>query len=108
MVYSTLELSYKHLESDEVKSLFLLCGLMFNKIYIDDLLKYGMGLRLFQGTNTLEEAKNRIDTLVDSLKASKLLLDTGHNSFVRMHDVVRDVAIAIVSKVHHVFFSVRR
>ncbi|RVW88109.1 putative disease resistance protein [Vitis vinifera] len=69
MVYSTLELSYNHLE----------------------------------GTNTLEEAKNRIDTLVDSLKASKLLLDTGHNSFVRMHDVVRDVAIAIVSKVHCVF-----
>ena len=104
MVYSTLELSYKHLEGDEVKSfLFLLCGLMSNKIYIDDLLKYGMGLRLFQGTNTLEEAKNRIDTLVDSLKASKLLLDIGHNSFVRMHDVVRDVAIAIVSKVHHVF-----
>ena len=103
MVYSTLELSYKHLEGDEVKSLFLLCGLMFNKIYIDDLLKYGMGLRLFQGTNTLEEAKNRIDTLVDSLKASKLLLDTGHNSFVRMHDVVCDVAIAIVSKVHSVF-----
>ncbi|RVW70674.1 putative disease resistance protein [Vitis vinifera] len=103
MVYSTLELSYKHLEGDEVKSLFLLCGLMFNKIYIDDLLKYGMGLQLFQGTNTLEEAKNRIDTLVDSLKASKLLLDIGHNSFVRMHDVVRDVAIAIVSKVHHVF-----
>ena len=103
MVYSTLELSYNHLEGDEVKSLFLLCGLMSNKIYIDDLLKYGMGLRLFQGTNTLEEAKNRIDTLVDSLKASKLLLDTGHNSFVRMHDVVRDVAIAIVSKVHCVF-----
>ncbi|RVW73054.1 putative disease resistance protein [Vitis vinifera] len=98
MVYSTLELSYKHLEGDEVKSLFLLCGLMSNKIYIDDLLKYGMGLRLFQGTNTLEEAKNRIDTLVDSLKASKLLLDTGHNSFVRMHDVVRDVAIAILNK----------
>ena len=103
MVYSTLELSYKHLEGDEVKSLFLLSGLMSNEIYIDDLLKYGMGLRLFQRTNTLEEAKNRIDTLVGSLKASKLLLDTGHNSFVRMHDVVRDVAIAIVSKVHHVF-----
>ena len=32
-VYSTLKLSYKHLEGDEVKSLFLLCGLFSN--YID-------------------------------------------------------------------------
>ena len=30
MVYSSLELSYKHLHGDEVKSLFLLCGLMDN------------------------------------------------------------------------------
>ena len=32
-VYSTLKLSYKHLGGDEVKSLFLLCGLVTN--YID-------------------------------------------------------------------------
>ena len=47
-VYSCLELSYNHLESDEVKSLFLLCGLLGDgDISLDDLLKYGMDLDLF-------------------------------------------------------------
>ena len=78
---------------------------MDNDIFIDDLLKYVMALRLFQGTDTLEETRNRVETLVDNLKASNLLLETGDNVFVRMHDVVHDVALAIASKDH--VFSLR-
>ncbi|CBI22408.3 unnamed protein product, partial [Vitis vinifera] len=99
-----LKLSYEHLKGVEVKSFFLLCGLISqNDIHIWDLLKYGVGLRLFQGTNTLEEAKNRIDTLVETLKSSNLLLETGHNAVVRMHDLVRSTARKIASDQHHVF-----
>ena len=94
--------NYKHLERDEAKSFFLLCGIISaNYIHVGDLLKYGMGLQLFQGTNTLEEAKNRIDTLVNNLKASNFLLGTGHNA------VVRNVAVKIASKERHVL-SLRR
>uniref|UniRef100_F6HVH3 Disease resistance protein n=1 Tax=Vitis vinifera TaxID=29760 RepID=F6HVH3_VITVI len=64
-----------------------------------------MALRLFQGTDTLEDTRNRVETLVDNLKASNLLLETGDNAFMRMHDVVRDVALAIASKDH--VFSLR-
>ncbi|XP_059598504.1 probable disease resistance protein At4g27220 isoform X2 [Vitis vinifera] len=102
-VYSSLKLSYEHLEGDEVKSLCLLCGLFSSDIHIGDLLKYGVGLRLFQGTNTLEEAKNRIDTLVDNLKSSNFLLETDHNAYVRMHDLVRSTARKIASEQRHVF-----
>ena len=102
-VYSSLKLSYDYSEGDEVKSLFLLCGLFSNYIHLRDLLKYGVGLRLFQGTNTLEEAKNRIDALVDNLKTSNLLLETGRDGVARMHDVVRITARKIASKEHHVF-----
>ncbi|RVW70671.1 putative disease resistance protein [Vitis vinifera] len=102
-VYSSLKLSYEHLEGDEVKSLCLLCGLFSSYIHIRDLLKYGVGLRLFQGTNTLEEAKNRIDTLVDNLKSSNFLLEIGHNAVVRMHDLVRSTARKITSEQRHVF-----
>ncbi|XP_059598498.1 disease resistance protein At4g27190-like [Vitis vinifera] len=102
-VYSSLKLSYEHLEGDEVKSLCLLCGLFSRYIHIRDLLKYGVGLRLFQGTNTLEEVKNRIDTLVDNLKSSNFLLETGRNAVVRMHDLVRSTARKIASEQHHVF-----
>ncbi|WKA03293.1 hypothetical protein VitviT2T_021411 [Vitis vinifera] len=103
-VYSSLKLSYEHLKGVEVKSFFLLCGLISqNDIHIWDLLKYGVGLRLFQGTNTLEEAKNRIDTLVGNLKSSNFLLETGHNAVVRMHDLVRSTARKIASDQHHMF-----
>ena len=103
-VYSSLKLSYDYLEGDEVKPFFLLCAIIsIGNIDIADLLYYGMGLRLFKGTNTLEEAKDRTDTLVDNLKASNLLLETGHNAAVRIHDVVRNVAVIIASKEHHVF-----
>ena len=103
-VYSSLKLSYDYLEGDEVKQFFLLCAhISTDKINIADLLYYGMGLRLFKGTNTLEEAKDRIATLFDNLKASNLLLETGYNAVVRMHDVVQNVAVIIASKENHVF-----
>ena len=44
-VFSSLELSYKHLQGDEVKSFFLLCAISpSNHINREDLLYRGMGL----------------------------------------------------------------
>ncbi|KAK9218914.1 hypothetical protein WN943_007552 [Citrus x changshan-huyou] len=62
-----------------------------------------MGLGLFQNINTLEEARDRAHTLVDKLKNSCLLLDGCSSERFSMHDVVRDVAISIASRVQHVF-----
>ncbi|KAJ9682160.1 hypothetical protein PVL29_018175 [Vitis rotundifolia] len=57
------------------KSLFLLCGLLGDgDISLDDLLKYGMGLDLFDNIDSLEQARDRVVALV-KLKASSLLLD---------------------------------
>ena len=102
-VFSSLKLSYDYLEGYEVKSFFLLRVLYPLKyIHTRDLLKYGVGLRLFQATNdTLEEAKNRMDALVHNLKASNLPLETGHNAVQRMHVVVRKTARKIASKEYH-------
>ena len=75
-VYSCLEWSYKRLISVEVKSLFLLCGLLGDgDISLDDLLKYGMGLDLFDNIDSLEQARDRVVALVKILKASRPLLD---------------------------------
>ena len=100
-VYSSLKMSYDCLEGDDVKSFFLLCGLLSNYNVIGDLLKYGVGLQLFEGTNTLEEARDRIDALVERLQSSNLLLHTEDKEIVRMHDVIRNVALEIASKEHH-------
>ena len=122
-VYSCLEWSYTHLKGDDVKSLFLLCGMLgYGDILLDRLLQYGMGLDLFDRIDSLERARNRLLALVDFLKASGLLLDSHEdrnkfdeerasssrfmdvdNKFVRMHSVVHEVARAIASKDPHPF-----
>ncbi|TXG65703.1 hypothetical protein EZV62_006978 [Acer yangbiense] len=105
VAYSTIELSYNHLESEELKSIFLLCSLLgytYNGS-IRDLLKYGMGLGLFKGISSMEEAQDRVYALIDKLKASCLLWDSYTSEMFSMHDVVRDVAISIASRDQCVF-----
>ena len=122
-MYSCLELSYNHLESEEPKSFFLLCGLLGDgDISMEDLLKYFMGLDLFGFMDSLEIARDKFVTLVKILKSSSMLLDVvedvqkyfrekppslyfveeeARKEFVRMHDVIHDVAKSIASKDPH-------
>ncbi|KAL9450633.1 hypothetical protein AB3S75_012373 [Citrus x aurantiifolia] len=102
VAYKSIELSYNHLNGEELKKTFLLIGYTFFSC-VEDLLYYGMGLGLFQNINTLEEARDRAHTLIDKLKNSCLLLDGGSSEWFSMHDVVRDVAISIASRDQHVF-----
>ncbi|XP_041020983.1 uncharacterized protein LOC121262542 [Juglans microcarpa x Juglans regia] len=98
-IYSCIELSYRHLESQEIQYLFLHCAEMDFCIGRQDLLKYCYGLGLFHGINTLEDARNRLYRLFRNLKDSCLLQDCPHESeLCHMHDVVRDVATLIASK----------
>ncbi|KAL6324299.1 hypothetical protein AAG906_007421 [Vitis piasezkii] len=124
-VYNCLQLSYDHLNSEEVKRLFLLCGMLgYGDISMDQLLKYGMGLDLFEHVSSLEQIRNKLVTLVKILKDSSLLLDAedryrpgvgpgvffgynDENKFVRMHDVVGDVARAIAAKDPHRFVVIK-
>ncbi|XP_034707108.1 probable disease resistance protein At1g62630 [Vitis riparia] len=116
-VYSCLELSYNHLKGDEVKRLFLLCGMLgYGDISMDQLLKYGMGLDLFEHVSSLEQIRNILVTLIKILKGSSLLLDAedsyyykwpDENMVVRMHDVVGDVARAIAAKDPHRFVVIK-
>ncbi|KAG2693661.1 hypothetical protein I3760_08G106800 [Carya illinoinensis] len=93
-IYFCIELSFRHLGSQELQYLFLHCAdSEFGFNIRLDLLKYYYGLGLFNGINTLEDARNRLYRLLRNLKDSCLLQDFPHNSqFYRMHDVVRDVA----------------
>ncbi|XP_048326226.2 probable disease resistance protein At4g27220 [Ziziphus jujuba] len=106
-VYCSMKLSYDFLGSEEAKSLLLICSLLpeDKEIETEILLKYVMGLpELFQGITNLEEARNRVLTLVDILKASSLLLNVDSRmDTTKMHDVVRDVVIFIGSEKHNMF-----
>eukprot|EP00268_Persea_americana_P006252 TRINITY_DN1225_c0_g1_i1.p1 TRINITY_DN1225_c0_g1~~TRINITY_DN1225_c0_g1_i1.p1 ORF type:complete len:1120 (-),score=192.04 TRINITY_DN1225_c0_g1_i1:473-3832(-) len=105
-VLSSLELSYKYLDSAEAKSFFLLCSLFPEGYGIsrDDLIRYGMGEGLFRNVNTLEEASAKVHTLIDKLKASCLLLEGGSDNRVKLHDLVHNAANSIVSRPEHGFF----
>ncbi|KAF7141569.1 hypothetical protein RHSIM_Rhsim06G0161400 [Rhododendron simsii] len=67
------------------------------EISIDDLVRYSSGMRLLGAIHStpLEDVRNRVLTLVTCLKASCLLLDGEDDNTIKMHDVIRDVAISI-------------
>ncbi|KAJ1434234.1 P-loop containing nucleoside triphosphate hydrolase [Sesbania bispinosa] len=94
-VYSTLELSYNYLENNELKSVFLFIGSFgLDYIHTGELFSCYWGLGLCRHAHTLIEAKNRYYKLINDLKDSSLLLEF-ESEWVRMHDVVRDVAKSI-------------
>ncbi|KAK2654097.1 hypothetical protein Ddye_013953 [Dipteronia dyeriana] len=103
--YSCIKLSYDHLKSEELKSTFLLCSTMIfiSNASIKMLLRYAMGLRLFNTIDTMEAARDRINTLIQKLKKSSLLLDSPKGEIFFMHDVVRDVGISIAWRDRHMF-----
>uniref|UniRef100_M1CPT6 Cc-nbs-lrr resistance protein n=1 Tax=Solanum tuberosum TaxID=4113 RepID=M1CPT6_SOLTU len=104
-VYKPLRLSYDYLGSDEVKHLFLLCSLFQedSDIWIEELLIYGMGLRIFSGIENFEDARNRVCFLLNILKDCFLLSQRSDKNHVKMHDVVRDVAKYIATEREHIF-----
>ncbi|XP_049401876.1 probable disease resistance protein At1g61310 isoform X3 [Solanum stenotomum] len=104
-VYKPLRLSYDYLESDEARYLFLLCSLFKedSDIRTEKLLKYGMGLRIFSKIKNIEEARDRMCNLLETLKDSFLLSQGSKRNHVKMHDVIRDVAINIASEGDHSF-----
>ncbi|KAI5317708.1 hypothetical protein L3X38_037415 [Prunus dulcis] len=104
-VYSSIQWSYDRLESDEAKSCLLLCCL-FPEDYdipIEYLVRYGWGRGYFSNTDSVEEARNRVHSLVDKLQRRFLLLDSELEDHTKMHDIVRDVAIQIASRDPHRF-----
>ncbi|KAL4376036.1 hypothetical protein GQ457_02G040560 [Hibiscus cannabinus] len=101
--YLPIKLSYHRLPSEEHKQTFLLCGLLGHDAFLDQLLMCSIGLGLFQDVNTIEEARNRLLTVVSHLKASCLFVDGYNGHLFDMHDLICDVAVSIASESNRVF-----
>ncbi|KAM7505440.1 hypothetical protein LguiB_004344 [Lonicera macranthoides] len=115
-VYSRLKLSYDYLNqerhstqekhSNGIQRLFLLCCL-FREDYdipIEYLVRYAVGLGLFEDIQDLAATRNRVQALADRLKNCYLLLDSDNEGHVKMHDVVRDFGLAFATEGEHVYF----
>ncbi|KAI9124745.1 hypothetical protein K1719_004072 [Acacia pycnantha] len=103
--FTCLKLSYDYLRIVEAKLLFLMCA-MFpedNEIIIEDLFRYGVGLGLCEDADSFEIARSQIISAINVLIDSSLLmysLNIWNEKCVKMHDMVRDVALWIASKEH--------
>ncbi|KAH9657173.1 Disease resistance protein [Citrus sinensis] len=95
-VYGCLKFSYDNLNDDNSKLCFLLCSLFPEdyEINLEDLVGYAVGLTWYQ-VESIENTRSLLHGTIDGLKAASLLLDTGNDRSVKMHDIVRDVAIWI-------------
>ncbi|XP_057489461.1 probable disease resistance protein At5g63020 [Actinidia eriantha] len=104
-VFKTLEWSYNHIESEEAKKCFLLCSLFpeDSDIPIEDIVRYGIGLDWFENIDNMGQARDRVHGYVGILKKCYLLLDSEREDCVKIHDVIRDVAISIASREENSF-----
>ncbi|XP_031277976.1 probable disease resistance protein At1g61180 [Pistacia vera] len=106
-IITALELSYNYLESEEVKLVFLFCSLLPEdfQIPVEDLSSYGMGLRWFKDIKTITDVKVRTRGVVSILTSSFHLIidDECGKESVKMHDVVREVALTIAPKLNQTF-----
>ncbi|KAK2986559.1 hypothetical protein RJ640_022437 [Escallonia rubra] len=108
-VYQTLELSFSRLKPEEAKSCLLLCSLFPEdaEISIDDLSLLAMAMGFLGSMDSIEDARNRVLSLVKALKTSCLLLGCEDGDSVKLHDVIRDVAINIASEDDKYTFMVK-
>ncbi|KAG2663955.1 hypothetical protein I3760_16G056400 [Carya illinoinensis] len=99
-VYSIIGFSYNYLRSDDYKSCFLLCCLYpeDHDVPIEHLVRYGVAKRFSEGLDTVEKTRVHVHAIVKNLRRLNLLLNSHMDECVKMHDVVRDVAISIASK----------
>ncbi|KAL5708465.1 hypothetical protein ACHQM5_019257 [Ranunculus cassubicifolius] len=97
-VFCGMKLSYDYLVSEETKFCFLLCCLFPDGYHInmDQLFHYMMGEKILTKASTLQAARLHLHLMVDKLISSCLLLQD-MTGCVMMHDVIRDVALAIAS-----------
>ncbi|XP_023766924.1 uncharacterized protein LOC111915504 [Lactuca sativa] len=97
------ETSYHNLQDEETKSIFLMCGLFpedFN-IPTEELMMYGWGLKIYDRVYTIREARNRINTCIERLLQTNLLIESDDVGCVKMHDLVRAFVLGMYSEVEH-------
>ncbi|XP_028790392.1 disease resistance protein At4g27190-like [Neltuma alba] len=102
--YACLKLSYDYLPTSLAKQLFLLCS-MFpedHQIHREDLIRFAKGTLKFEGNivYAVEDARREILVSINSLLDSCLLMHTNEPARVKMHDLVRDVALWIAREQH--------
>ncbi|MED6148086.1 hypothetical protein PIB30_049942 [Stylosanthes scabra] len=102
--YNCLRVSYNNLDTEEAKSLFLLCSVFpedFN-IPVETLIRIAIGLGIVGEVRSFEGARNEVSAAKNVLISSCLLSfscgDDDEGECVKMHDLVRNIALWIAKE----------
>lgn len=101
-MFGVLKLSYDNLEEGDAQSCFLYCALfpMAYSIHQDELVEYWIGEGIIEVGRRRDRAKNRGAQIIDTLvRAGLLLKDDESNPKVYMHNIIREMALWIVSEI---------
>ncbi|KAI9088299.1 hypothetical protein K1719_030020 [Acacia pycnantha] len=94
--YTCLKFSYDNLKSQKAKDLFLISSLFRedSEIPIEFLIKIGIGLHSFNENDKYHLIRSEVHETIEELIHSSLLLNA-EEECVKMHDLVREVALWI-------------
>ncbi|KAL1199681.1 putative disease resistance protein [Cardamine amara subsp. amara] len=94
-----LKFSYDSLKDSEVKSCFLYCSLFPEDYEIEkkNLIEYWIGQGFINGNRYEDGGTNQGYDIIGLLVRAHLLIDCGLKTKVKMHDVIRDMALWIES-----------
>ncbi|XP_072983986.1 disease resistance protein RPS2-like [Typha latifolia] len=99
-VHTRLKLSYESLQDDRIKSCFLCCSLWPEgySIVKFELIQCWMGLGLLENSGTPDETYDKGYFIIESLKKA-CMLEPGDIEYeeVRLHDIIRDMALWIAT-----------
>ncbi|XP_042514862.1 disease resistance protein SUMM2-like [Macadamia integrifolia] len=98
-VFKLLKFSYDQLERNNIKKCFLYCALYPEdyEIGVTELIQHWWAEGLIDGDLSLDEAYDRGHAIVNYLKDVSLLEGVDLPWNVKMHDVIRDLALTITS-----------
>ncbi|KAH7665997.1 P-loop containing nucleoside triphosphate hydrolase protein [Dioscorea alata] len=97
-LFHNLKISYDNLASETLRECFLCCA--YERIPVPDLIEHWIGFALISDFGNIGEAFDEGYSLIAKLNEACLLeLDSGsEEDYVKLHDVIRDMALWIVSE----------
>ncbi|KAI9378832.1 hypothetical protein POPTR_018G136500v4 [Populus trichocarpa] len=98
-VFYILRFSYNHLSDSELQQSFLYCALFPEdfKIRREDLIAYLIDEGVIKGLKSREAEFNKGHSILNKLERV-CLLESAEEGYVKMHDLIRDMAIQILQE----------
>ncbi|XP_042465423.1 probable disease resistance protein At4g14610 isoform X2 [Zingiber officinale] len=100
VMYKAFKLSYDNLENDSVRECLLCCTLWPEDYEIDklsELIPCWIGCGIIHEYNVINEAFAKGYSHLEALGAASLLEKCDSDKVVKMHDVIRDMALLLIS-----------